>query len=447
MPAPPAAIRPLLTPFAVAFTAPTFRHAVVLVSGTLLASGRRTVAAALRAAGLEEERRFGRSHRVLNRDVWSPVLLSRLLLDLLVCTFVGPDVPIELVVDGTLERRRGRKIAFKGRFHDAVRSQTGHVATSEGIHWVCLLLLVTLPWSRRRWALPFLAIPTFTPATSSRLGQRHRTVPERTEVLVRLLRRWQPHRPIRVVGDSAFATMGLAQTCLASRVRLISRLVLNAQLYEPPPPGRRRGPKAKQGPRQPKLVDRLADATTAWQRPAVTWYGQQRRRLDLATGTALWHTDGFAPLPIRWVLVRDPQGHLSPYALFCTDPQVDALGVLAAYLQRWNVEVTFEEVRAHLGVETQRQWTTRAIGRTTRCLLGLFSLVVLMASRVHPAALPTRRAAWYAKPEPTFIDALAAVRRHLWASRNWPSPGRRVGMADPPAQLLGLLVEAACYAA
>jgi hypothetical protein len=250
-----------------------------------------------------------------------------------------------------------------------------------------------------------------------------------------------------VVGDSAFATMGLAQTCLASRVRLISRLVLNAQLYEPPVSSRRPGPKPKKGPRQPKLVDRLAGPPTGWQRQVVPWYGQQRRPLDLATGTALWHTDGFDPLPVRWVLIRDPQHRLSPYALFCTDPAVEALAVLAAYLQRWNVEVTFEEVRAHLGLETQRQWTTRAIGRTTPCLLGLFSVVVLMADTLHPAALPTRHAAWYAKAEPTFIDALAAVRRHLWASRNRPSPPAPEGMANSPAQSLGLLVEAACYAA
>ena len=160
MPAPPRAIvprLPLLTPFAAAFTAPTFRHALVLVAGTLLASGRRTVAAALRAVGLGEERRFTRYHRVLNRGVWSALLLSRLLLALLVRTFLAPDAPLELVVDGTLERRRGRKIAFKGRFHDAVRSQPGHVVTSEGIHWVCVALLVPVPWSRRRWALPFLA--------------------------------------------------------------------------------------------------------------------------------------------------------------------------------------------------------------------------------------------------------------------------------------------------
>jgi hypothetical protein len=191
-------------------------------------------------------------------------------------------------------------------------------------------------------------------------------------------------------------------------------------------------------------------AATVWQRPVVAWYGQQRRSLELATGTALWHTDGFAPLPIRWVVVRDPQGRLSPYALFCTDPTVDALAILAAYLQRWNIEVTFEEARAHLGLETQRQWTTRAVGRTTPCLLGLFSLVVLLAHAAHPDHLPTRHAAWYAKPEATFIDALAAVRRQLWAGNhrgNSPSPPATAPMANSPPQFLDFLVEAACYAA
>src|SRR5215216_7611904 len=447
----------LLAPFAVAFTAPTFRHVLVLVSGTILANGRRTVTAALRAAGLGDERRFTTYHRVLNRGVWSALVLSRLLLDLLVRTFLAPDAPLELVVDGTLVRRRGRELAWKGRFHDATRSQSGHVVTSEGIHWVCVMLLAPVPWSRRRWALPFLTIPTFTPAISAKLGKPHRTAPKRTEGLVRLIRRWQPDRTIHLVGDSGFAVLRLAHVCGAARVRLVSRLVLNAQLYDPPPvrPTSTPGVKPKKGPRQPKLCDRLDSTTdaadhTAWQRQTVAWYGRQRRPLDVATGTALWHTDGCDPLPIRWVLVRDPQGRLSPYALFCTEQAVDALAILAAYLQRWNVEVTFEEARAHLGLETQRQWTTRAVGRTTPCLLGLFSVVVLLAQAAHPDRLPTRQAAWYLKPEATFSDALATARRELWAAcanQNSPAlPGAPL-LANPPAHLTSFLVEAACYAA
>jgi hypothetical protein len=202
-------------------------------------------------------------------------------------------------------------------------------------------------------------------------------------------------------------------------------------------------------PDEPLAATGAAARATVWPAQVVAWYGQQRRPLELATGTALWHTDGFTPLPIRWVLIRDPHGRLSPYALFCTDPELDALATLAAYLQRWNIAVTFEEARAHLGLETPRQWTTRAVGRTTPCRLGLFSVVVLVAYATHPDQLPTRAAAWYAKPEATFTDALAAVRRHRWTShrgRNWPSPSATAPLANSPPRFLAFLVETACYA-
>jgi DDE superfamily endonuclease len=140
----------LLQPFAEVFTRPTFSHARTLVYGTLLASGRRTVVAALRAMGRGDERHFTTYHRVLNRAVWSPFRLSRIVLGLLVIVFLAPEAPLILLIDGTLERRWGRHIAFKGRFHDAVRLQSGHVATSEGISRGCLMLLVALPWSQRR---------------------------------------------------------------------------------------------------------------------------------------------------------------------------------------------------------------------------------------------------------------------------------------------------------
>lgn len=174
----------VLQPFAEAFTRSTFCHMRTLVFGTLLASGRRTVTAALRAMGRGDERHFTTFHRVLNRAVWSPLRLSRILLGLLVMAFLALDAPLILLIDGTLERRWGRRIAYKGRFHDAVRSQTGHVVTSEGIHWVCLMLLVPVPWCQRPWALPILSVPTLTPATSAKLGKRHRTTIESAQILI-----------------------------------------------------------------------------------------------------------------------------------------------------------------------------------------------------------------------------------------------------------------------
>ncbi len=113
------------------------------------------------------------------------------------------------------------------------------------------------------------------------------------------------------------------------------------------------------------------------------------------------------------------------------------------------MEVTFEEARRHLGVATQRQWSQRAVERTLPCLLGLFSLVTLLADALHGAALPARQSAWYTKPEATFLDALAAVRRHLWmhGQANAPTPMRAADMADSPDRLFAALVDAACYAA
>jgi hypothetical protein len=370
-------------------------------------------------------------------------------LELIITTLLPPHAPVILLVDSTLVRRTGRRIAWKGRFHDAVRSPPGHVATTEGIHWLCVAVLVPLPCSRRPWALPFLSVPTLTPATSAKLGRRHRTEPEYAEVLLRLVRRWQPEREIVVVGDSAFAVVELGHACRVRGMRLISRLVLNAQLYDPVPPrpASTPGVKPRKGPRQPKLSQRVTDSLTVWHTCEVTWYGQRPATIELATSTALWHADGSAPLPLRWVLVRNVPGHRPPLAVFCTDPSASAEQIVSWSVDRWHIESTFEEVRAHLGVETQREWSTRAVGRATPCLLGLFSLVVLLAHALYPEDLPTRRAAWYPKAEPTFIDALAAVRRHLWASQNQPSLDRVAGPANSPQSVVELLVEAACYAA
>lgn len=442
----------VLQPFAVAFTCPTFTHALTLARGALLTSGRRTVTAALCAVGLGNERHFTTYHRVLNRAVWSPLALSRILLGVLVAAFLAPDAPLTVLIDGTLERRWGHKITLKGRYHDAVRPTSGHPVTTEGIHWRCLMLLVPSPWGACAWALPFLTIPTRSPALSQRVGKPHRTTPEYAQVLIRLVRRWHPDREMILVGDSTFAVARLGHTCHRLGVRLVSRLLLAAQLYDPVPlqPKGKPGVKPKKGPRQPKLQDRLGDngpSPTSWLSAEIDWYAGQRLPLEVATDTALWHRDGEEPLPVRWVLLRDPTGKRDPFALFCTDESASMPQIIAWYLSRWQIEVTFEEVRAHLGFQTQRHWSARAVRRTAPCLLGLFSVVLLLAHHIYPIQLPTRQAAWYAKGQPTFIDALAAVRRHLWAEMNAPRPPTTSALANPPSALITMLMETAGYAA
>lgn len=441
----------LLAVFAPAFTRPTFAHALTLVYGAILAPGRRTVTAALRAVGLDDERHFTTYHRVLNRAVWSPLALSRALLGLIAAAFVDADAPLVLVIDDTLERRYGRRVAYKARDHDPVRTAAGHVVTTSGVRWLCVCALVRVPWSSRPWALPFLTVPCPTPAVSAHLGKRHRTVPARAALLIRLIRRWQPDRRLVVTGDSGDGVVALARTCREQGVTLVARLRLEAALYAPVPPQRagKPGVKPKKGPRLPTPGAQLGDAATLWARQEVRWYAGAVRAFDVTSGLALWHRDGEPPVPIRWVLLRDPSGTRRPPALFCTEQDAAPAQIIAHYVGRWNIEVTFEEARRHLGVETQRQWSRRAIERTMPCLLGLFSLVALLADALHGAALPARQSAWYAKPEATFLDALAAVRRHLWTSRqaNSPIPIRAADVADSPASIFAALVDAACYAA
>ncbi len=231
------------------------------------------------------------------------------------------------------------------------------------------------------------------------------------------------------------------------QVTVITRLRLDARLFDPPPPrlpGTKGRPRVS-GARQPTLLQRLADPKMAWQRVTVTgWYGQTERRLDVVSGTALWYHPG-KQVPVRWVLVRDPAGAFEPQAFLCTDQAADPLTILQSFVRRWSVEVTFAEVRRHLGVETQRQWSDLAIARTTPCLLALFSLITLWASDLAARGLVLpRRAAWYAKPDITFSDALAAIRRQLWIAQAFSTSPHAQNMATIPRALLDSLTEAAC---
>ena len=449
MPTPSPEIIQLLSAFAIAFTAPTYAKALVLLFGTILTPGRRTVTAALRAMGLADEKRFEKYHRVLNRDRWSPWVVSQILLSLIIRLCLPAGAPLLLVVDETLERRWGPKIKDKGWFRDPIRSTANKVVKALGIRWIVLAIAVPVPWSERWWALPFMAMPALSPKTSAKLNKRHHTLVGWADFMIQKVRRWQPDREIILVGDGSYAAVALVQRCqrLKRPVKLVSRLRLDARLFDPPRPRPKgkRGPKPKKGQRQPKLEARLADPNTPWEELTLTWYSDVEKTVEFVTGTSLWHTPGLDPVPLRWVLVRCPEDSFQPQAYFCSDPTVTAEQILIWFIARWNLEVTFEEVRAHLGFETQRQWSDRAIERTTPCLLGVFSLVVLMAKALHPERLPIRQATWYPKVGATFSDALAAVRRDLWDYRNHDRSSSDDDMVLIPQQTVFSLLNLACY--
>ncbi|EFH82698.1 transposase [Ktedonobacter racemifer] len=407
----------LLAPFRGAFTRPTWQKVVQLIEGTLLTHGRRTVTAALRAAGLQEERHFNLFHHVLSRARWSPLRISRLLLLLLVQTFVPKGATVEIVADETLERRWGPHITKCGYYHDPVRSSEKQKRISRGLRWLCLMLIVTPPWTSRPWALPFLCVLLTSEEVDMRLGRRHKTVPDWTKQLMKLVRRWFPDRAIKLVGDGAYSVVELGTACRKQQITLIAPLRFDACLYTPPPTRqpRQMGRPRLIGQRLPQFDQVLFDPHTTWQQAWVTWYGQGKRRIEWCSATALWYRGGQTPLPIRWVLSRDPEGKHEPRAYFSTDQTQSGLSIITDFMKRWCAEVTFEESRAHLGVETQRQWSDKAIERMTPCLFGLYSLVAFLGHHHHPTGdIPFQQTAWYRKRQATFADVLAVVRRHLW---------------------------------
>jgi hypothetical protein len=418
----------LLSPFSAGMTAPTFNNALVLIYGTILAPGRRTVTAALCALGLAQDTNYSKYHRVLNKARWSPLFMSRVLLGLLIGAFVPEGATLVFLIDETLERRRGKTIGYKGWFRDAVRSSAKHVALSLGIRWCCVCLLVQVPWTKRAWALPFLVVPVLSEKTCQRLGKRHRSGVQWAILLVEKLRNWLPDRKIVLVGDGGYAAIELVRTCRKLDVTLIARLRFDAKLYEgpAPQPKSKRGPKPKKGKPQLSFKQRLVDEGSVWQDAIVPWYAGTHKAVKLLCGSGLWHQKGADPVSLRFVLVQyeeeDARTHkktIRTCALLCSDTQDEAVTceqIVGWFVGRWNIEVTFEEIRAHLGFETQRHWSQRAIERTTPALFGLFSLVVLMAHALHPKGLPVLQSAWYPKEEATFSDALAAVRTHLWTS-------------------------------
>ena len=413
----PTAILHILLPFAPLFSNRVWAHAQLLVAGALLTPGRRTVAACLRAVGLGECRQFGRYHRVLSHASWSGLKLSRVLLKLLVETF-APTGTLVFGGDETLERRWGKRIGALGVYYDAVRSTPKQVVKSRGLRWFSMMLLVRLPWAARVWALPVLTLLTYTQRYDQQRGKAHRTLVDFARQTMLVLRRWLPDRKLVFVFDGNYAVLSLLSWAqhLPEPVSVITPLRLDAALYELPSarePGKK-GRKPYKGKRLPSLKGVLADSNTAWTRVEVCWYGDVKRAVELVWGEAVWYHPGEPVVRCRWVLVRDPKQRFPARALLCTDLCVSPAQILEWYVLRWAVEVTYEEARRQLGVETQRQWTELAIQRSTPALFGLYSLVALIAHPLMSAQTPLRAAAWYDKAQPTFSDALAAVRTQLW---------------------------------
>jgi hypothetical protein len=364
-------------------------------------------------------------------------------------------IPRGIVVfglDDTIERRRGKQITAKGIYRDPVRSSHAHVVKASGLRWLGCMLLTPIAWANRVWALPFLTVLCPSERFYAQRGRHHQTLLERAWQSIRVVRRWLPDRELVFVADSSFAALEwLALVARLPHVNVITRLRLDAALYDPPPhraPGTKGRPRLK-GKRRPTLEAVLADEQTQWSTLTVEdWYGEGPREVDVATDTAVWYHTGKPPVAIRWVLIRDPQKCFKPQALLATNLEQTCAQILAWFVRRWTMEVTWEEARAHLGMETQRQWNDQAIARTTPALVSLYSIITLTAHLlIEKGATCVRSTAWYGKTHPTFSDAIAWVRRQLWEHIHFSMSQQETDMIKIPRALLERFTEALCYAA
>ena len=423
---------------------------MILLVGAILAPGKRTVTAILRIMGLSQERHFQNYHRVLNRAVWSNLRLSLVLLRLLINTFL-PVGPIVIGIDETIERRRGEKIKAKGIYRDPVRSSKSHFVKASGLRWISMMLLVKVPWAKRIWSLPFLTALAPSERYYESSPRRHKKLTDWARQMGMQVRRWLPNQKLILVADSSYAALELLHSLLSlpKPIYMVTQLRLDAALYKPAPPSKSGtiGRPRKKGKRLPKLNQVLISKQTVWETIRVdNWYGQGPTQVEITSNTAVWYHSGMPAVPLRWVLIRDPNDKFETRALLCTDQSATPLQILQWFVQRWQLEVTFQEVRTHLGVETQRQWSDKAIARTTPILMGLFSWVTLLAHQSQlEGKMPIRQAAWYVKTTPTFSDAIALVRRRIW--EHW---GFCMSSFFPDIQkthkiLLKRLFEAVCY--
>jgi hypothetical protein len=314
------------------------------------------------------------------------------------------------------------------------------------------MVCVPIPWAGRTWALPFLTVLAPSARWSEANGKPHKTLTTWARQAILQTRRWLPNRRLVFVADNGFAALDLL-AAVRRHVCMVTRLRLDASLFRPAPKRRpgQRGRTPIKGRPLPKLAAVLKNKRTVWTSVVVSqWYNDRQRTLLVATGTALWWHAGIPPVPVRWVLVRDPSGEHEPCAFLSTDLDARPAAILGWFVLRWRVETTFQEVRAHLGVETQRQWSDLAILRSTPALLGLFSLITVWAdglARDAGGALQVNATAWYSKREPTFTDAIAAVRRVLWTVPNLSmsrKPGETITIQ---ANFLNRVFQTLCLAA
>jgi hypothetical protein len=437
---------PLFEVFAPVFTRPTSRRFALLLIAAILTQGRRTVANLVRTLGGLAPGHRTDYQRVLSRASWSGVDLGCALAGFILLRLV-PDDPVMLVGDDTVDGHPGRRVYGKARHRDPVRSSHSYTAWRYGHRWVVLAILVRFPFANRPWALPVLVDLYRSEQDNRRRHRPHRTPAQLMCRLLRVLLIRSPGRRFIFVGDSSYGTHEVARFVHRHRDRLVlvSKLHPEANLFEPPPPYCGVGRPRVKGARRPKPSERVAAARRR-RRLTVGWYGGGTRHVAVVSGSGHWYKSGQGLVPIRWIFVHDQDGTHRDEYFYTTDPAIDPARIITSYTSRWSVETTFQEARAHLGLETTRGWCRRTVLRAAPCLFGLYSVVAILFDLL-PETSKNGRVDWPGKAGVTFSDALTSVRLRLWSEGVFREAGIGSRLKKLPEPLRELLYTALAPAA
>jgi hypothetical protein len=428
------------------FTQPTYQRFLLLLLAAILTTGRRTIANLLRTLGYLAPGAASSYQRVLSQARWSGLRLAALLSRFLLRHLLASG-RIRLVGDDTVTEHRGKKVHGKARHRDPIRSSHSYTAWRYGHKWVVLAVLVSFPFAVRPWALPVLVAFYRAPEDNRRRGRKHRTPAQLLQLLLRVLLRWFPDRDFALAADGNYGSHALARFAQqqGGRLRLVSKFHPDANLYEPPPRYRGKGRPRQKGAKLPSPSQQVVRAPRA--RVTVAWYGGGQRRVEVVTGVGQWYQAGHGLVAVRWVYVHDCDGTHRDEYFYSTDVSQTPRQIIEEYTGRWNIETTFQECRAYLGLETTRGWSRRTVLRAEPCLFGLYTVVAFLYAQLPSLIHEDWQVVWLGKERMAFSDAITAVRQWLW--QDWVlATGDHAGaFAKLPPLLQELLLNALAPAA
>jgi len=452
------------------FTEPSFKNFMSLVCGWVICTGRRTISRVIQLGDFGEERRHHSIfYRFFSRAIWLPNELGKRIF-MLAIELLPEHAAIILTVDDTLCRKSGAHIWGGGMHHDPLLSNYGRGKSlvkffSFGHNWVIVCVCIQTPWNENRW----MAIPIAFRLYRSKKQCPKEQYRKRTELareMIEEINTWLPRdRAVILVGDTEYACREVVRG-LPRRIEFVGPMSMDAALFDPPPVNAKgRGRPRKKGRRLLSPKQLIAAEHIPWERHEMLLYGKTVIVL-IKTQVCLWYTVAGGRL-VRMIVTRDPNGRIEDRAYFSTDAEMSVQKIAQSFSVRWTQEEMHRNVKQHLGLEDpQNGWWRRpkgerrdkripgpqphrergekAVIHTVPFVLTIYALVILWyfcnGSAQEDVERARRRAPWYReKTEPSFGDMLAAVRRRLWAERNFSEPSAEQGAAKINAALLDWL--------